>query len=125
MHRRSGAITDVPARAPAATFGTDFFAKCIIENATYPDGSWQAEFESATGQTITSVKLSDTDTVAQLSGLKKTFDKRPTRFTNRPEVACYSICQEQLGRDGCTFFTYDGLTKDACAPTPAVPIPAG
>jgi hypothetical protein len=37
-------------------------------------------------------------------------------YLNRPEAACYAICQQQLGPEGCTLFTYDGLNKDACAP---------
>ena len=53
---------------------------------------------------------------AGTEGLFRGTDGTLARYNFRPEHACYAVCQAQLGKD-CTFFTYDGINEDQCAPT--------
>jgi hypothetical protein len=117
LHVRS---LDFPAHATpprAADFGRTLYSECIQTNRTIPaGGGWEYVFKLADGPT-TEIELSSTS--AEFYKLGNLFAGKkggePAHYDNQPEVACYAICQKQLGDKGCTFFTYDGLNKDTCA----------
>ena len=100
----------------AADFGRTLYLPCITQNATYNDGNWQAEFTLRDGTKTKKIQLEDQDNVYFLGDLYNGTADEPARYINRPEAACYSICQQQLGPKGCTVFTYDGITEDRCGP---------
>ena len=89
---------------------------CIRTNLTVPDGNWQAEIPLPNGGSTKKIKLTDIET-QNLYSLGDLFGGKgnPVSYSFRPESACYAICQKQLGPD-CTFFTYDGITKNTCEP---------
>jgi hypothetical protein len=99
----------------AATFGQIVYSRCMNENVTYADGDWMAEFVLKDGTKIKEVELGKREEVVELGDLFAGNKSSPLIFVNRPEQACYSICQKQLEKD-CTFFTYDGISEDRWAP---------
>jgi hypothetical protein len=96
-------------------FGEVLYSRCRV-NGTYDDGSWMHQFQNApdgTGGTenTATIKLSNLDALVKLGAVYAGNGSDPADYTQRPEIACFSVCRQQF-KDRCTMFTYDGITED-------------
>jgi hypothetical protein len=92
----------------------------MTKNSTFADGDWQHVFPKVPGESgpVKKLRLQNVDGLVALGNLARGNGTQNAvyNYKNQPEHACYAVCQNTLGKD-CTFFTYDGLDDDSCAPS--------